>query len=109
VLGEQGTHRLFHLNNNNNFIGRTRIRSGIGSRRVLLLSLATFLLLGPLLLLLLRTPLVLSVAEGAQFDALGDLHLVDAFQAEVGVDGIEEVELVLGDERVLWVGNAVRE
>lgn len=47
--------------------------------------------------------------EGPQFDALGDLHLVDALEFEVGVDGVEEVKFVFGDEGVFLVGKEVRE
>lgn len=79
------------------------------SRRVLKLSLPLLLLLQPALLLLGCPPLVLSVLEGPQFDALGDLHLVDALELEVGVDGVEEVELVFGNEGVFWIGREVRE
>ena len=54
-----------------------------------------------LLLLLCFPPLVLSMSEGPQLDALGDVGLVDPPQPQVGVDDVEEVELELGDEGVL--------
>jgi hypothetical protein len=41
------------------------------------------------------------VPEGPQLHALGDLHLIYPSQLEVGVDGIEQVKLILGNQGIL--------